>query len=497
MTDHTYYMDDAQIEVHVRVALNRRTDFVLGGPVIAASPTSAEDVRFRGGRRQTKRRIGVAAAVFVVSAIAVSDILRHSPSSRTVKVVANRPQQTLARLALHTPTYRLLNFGSYQSNEPNGRLSGVHVRNGVDWFDVDVSRQADDASGPGSTELAIGVSSGRLYQEPTSWHITWDVGGKHLTAYGLGTVTPKTISTLALASVHPDGIGFTSLPSGYIATDLPIGVEGYGATYSTGRKNVADVSLEVQTHGPFAADYFAAEQVQRGTRSYSINTYKDHKDRGLNSESFRTVSWLDGPMLVQVSGWIPSAELLNLADTVAPASPQEWADMIELDGKLAAPSVFSLLDGSLDATSWEFLSHVRTDGARCQPVEFVVGTTTSTQSCAPDSSDGPVRLLQATRVEGSLVVYGLTDADGSDSYVIRVIDEATNEEVAEDVTQDELQIAARAFVLPLDAGATGPFTVEVYEFERQWFIDNHDTRTDNSYLRPDSDPVESATVAAP
>jgi hypothetical protein len=111
--------------------------------------------------------------------------------------------------------------------------------------------------------------------------------------------------------------------------------------------------------------------------------------------------------------------------------------------------------------------------------------------CIPANDSGPFRLLHARRVGDETLVFGVDAPDPRDNHVVRVID-AEGDIVAEDVTTDATGVDGRAFALTLPADSVAPFTVELYDFDREWFTAGE--TVPDSFVRPGSAPIASNTV---
>jgi hypothetical protein len=147
-----------------------------------------------------------------------------------------------------------------------------------------------------------------------------------------------------------------------------------------------------------------------------------------------------------------------------------------------------LLDGVLDdGTAWELVSYPTAVNTSCHVVNFISGPT-NVESCVSDSATGPFRLVTATEASGVPFVFGLVGTGSEDSNVLRVLD-AHGTEVAQN-TRD-----GRVFAIPLPKDAVGPFTIELYDFDREWYDSTFDDRDgDVPYLKPGSAKIASTRV---
>ena len=109
-------------------------------------------------------------------------------------------------------------------------------------------------------------------------------------------------------------------------------------------------------------------------------------------------------------------------------------------------------------------------------------------------TSGPIRFAKATEVAGVPFVFGLATAESADGYVVRVVD-ANGDELSQDTTYEQEARDGYSFAVPLPNDAVGPFTVELYDFDREWYDSTFDDRDGGlPYLKPGSSKIASTTV---
>lgn len=210
------------------------------------------------------------------------------------------------------------------------------------------------------------------------------------------------------------------------------------------------------------------------------------------------VSWsVEGSIWANLDAATSPEKLLALADTVTEATTSEWAAALAKDVQPGPPdpTQATLVDGTLDdGTAWALASDAKPSGAACHTVVLNSGDI-HVGSCISNDSKGPFRMAKATDAKGAPIVFGITSITSEDSNVIRILD-ATGAEVGQDTTTDQTALDGRAFAIPLDPTAKGPFTVELYDFDREWYVASSDSREgDLPYLKPGSPLLATATVS--
>jgi hypothetical protein len=75
--------------------------------------------------------------------------------------------------------------------------------------------------------------------------------------------------------------------------------------------------------------------------------------------------------------------------------------------------------------------------------------------------------------------------------VVRITD-AAGDVVAEDVTLDQRNFTGRAFGLALPSDSVAPFTVELFDYDREWYQSGD--QLPDTYIRPGAKPLATAIV---
>ncbi len=423
-----------------------------------------------------------------------------SRKNKTVEV-ATTPDSpgTLPRYILDSPDYAL---GGYQpagsdvpSVSPATDRSSFYVRAPEDAFFI--MRSAAGEHGQQSTAgrtVSVGTGTGVLRQIRGQWSIDARLSRSAVTAYGYGTIAEATLDALSRLRLDDEQLDLASFPSSYRV--IPVeNVDRVFLTYMPAKSGPFPLMLLVQETESYFDDLLRnARPVSRGERRYFVTEL-----RGDGPEEIRTnVVWrLDESTAIRISASGPSATVLDLADAVRLATPDEW-ELVEAAAPLIAEprdtTKDTLLSGTLDdGTPWDLSSKSRPKNATCHTVQLNSGSIDEGE-CVPDSATGPIRFASVATIAGQPIVFGITSRTSEDSNVVRVLD-ASGNEVGQDTTTDQDALDGRAFAIPLDADATGPFTVEVYDFDRDWYVSTYDDRdADLPYIKPGSQPLASTVV---
>jgi hypothetical protein len=77
----------------------------------------------------------------------------------------------------------------------------------------------------------------------------------------------------------------------------------------------------------------------------------------------------------------------------------------------------------------------------------------------------------------------------AENQVVRVTD-AEGDVVGEVVAYDQRLLKGRAFAFPLDKESVGPFTVELFDFDRTWYSENFDKNNEyDSFVSDEAEPI--------
>lgn len=378
--------------------------------------------------------------------------------------------------------------------------SGLHLSNGSRWIDVTLQPAVLPMPLPtGGISVMVGNEPGNLEENTTQKLTTvqWKLGGRIISAWGMafGPARTELLAVLGQVRLAGDKLAFTPNANKFTAVPLELGQNNY---YQIGfrpiklRSNLDLISLTVSPASPYLDDYLSQETtVLRNGRKYS--TFEMLSGPPSSQVSFRL-----GTMIVDLYSQVPLDQLLQFADTIREATPAEWEAVLEreiADGE--TPTAHVLVDGQLDeddpsSAKFEFIAPLVKDAAKadCVKVIFSVKDKDKT-SCIAKNSTEQFRLLETVTADGVTVVYGIDAPDERDNHVVRVTD-ASGDLVAEDVTLDQRNFTGRAFGLALPNDSVAPFTVELFDYDREWYQSGD--QLPDTYIRPGSKPLATAIV---
>jgi hypothetical protein len=416
--------------------------------------------------------------------------------TRTVEVASADSDRFAVKLIAHDPEFKVFGFFSAPFGAMRRPLNGLHVRNGTVW--IDVRLESPEMVGPTATTgkpVKIGRATGELAEDKNAnfTAVRWTVDGQPVAGFTeLGLAQPEVLAALGQIRFVDNKLVFEQGPSKFSAVPLEDDPNVYNVNLSGVKKQAEYVNYSVGTMRAYDSDYLVNQSiVKRGSRAYYLPP---------SQEQYSQVSFQFGSAIVNVSGQVSSDRLLSFADTITEATPEEWETLLALNlnnGPIAIPSKNVLIDGPLDednSSSPKFeLVMPPTDEQKqpdCVTVVFTVKDENKT-SCIAKNSTEQFRLLESVTADGVTVVYGVDAPDERDNHVVRVTD-AAGDVVAEDVTLDQRNFTGRAFGLALPNDSVAPFTVELFDFDREWYQSGD--QLPDTYVRPGSKPLATATV---
>jgi hypothetical protein len=502
--------------VQRRVAMSVEHDLAPNHNLVVVTPAKS--------RRHRAAIIGLL-SIFTIGGLGgrgALQIANHQNEKK--KVVTKSTQQTdIPRLVMKSPGLRLSSYWpSSQSVHEFPNVTRFHVRNGNEWFNLQLGTSFA-SNGPPSKEFKIRNVDGVVRIEPSSWNVSWRIGELPISANGMfGNFPAPNVGAGPEISTHiQEAISAVSISNGILAsTELPHGFkaikmegefEGYSLSYVNAKlrspprrwTNTAPsittdsdlIQLHVSRGEPWVfEDYYThAKVIHRDGRTYYLSEGPNENAAGTIQLS--GISWaVKKHVIADISsdpGRYSAEELLSLADSVGSPSAEQWRDveqMTQLIDSLSAEKRWEVLaEGAIDSTEYALVANKRESGATCQTVELRWDES-KVGACIEDSTLGLFRLLKVSVVNGSPIVFGVTEQTSPENHVVRIVDSAGSI-VGEDVTTDETFVNGRSYAIELPNNAVGPFTVEFYDFDRTWYIDTYDSEDHDSFVRPDAKPI--------
>jgi hypothetical protein len=527
-TDHRVSGTEERLASELRMAIARRVDATLGIPAVAlrsdlarplslAAPLAAESAQTplwklqheaevsapaQRAIRNRGKKVGLSLAAITAVLVPVFAITHPTllatdrSQTRTVEVASADTDRFAVKLMAHDPDYKVSGFFSVPLGAVRQPPHGLHVRNGTVSIDVRLE-QAENVgrTTTASKPVTIGSTTGELAEDKTANYITirWTIDGQPVAGYGtdLGQSEADVLVALGQIRFVENKLVFERGTSKFSAVPLEDDPNFYGVDFR-GTKRGDFMSYSVEIRPSYADDYLVNQPtIKRGARTYYL--YPASSTIGQASFDF-------GSARVNVSGPVTQDRLLAFADTITEATPDEWETIVAhntMNGPTEIPSKNVLVDGPLDednpsSAKFEFVvpSDDEQKQKECVTVIFTVKDQNKTSCIAKNSTD-QFRLLETATADGVTVVYGVDAPDERDNHVVRVTD-AAGDVVAEDVTLDQRNFTGRAFGLALPIDSVAPFTVELFDFDREWYQSSEELP--DTYVRPDSKPIATATV---
>jgi hypothetical protein len=468
-------------------------------PEQIASPTGHKLKTSRG------KRVGLSVAAIVGVITPVFALTRptlfasKSTQTQVVQVASADSDQFAVKLFARDPDFKVSMFYRGQQMIDPNQQGGLHLSNGSVWIDVrPFPPQMAGLNPKNGKPVTVGALSGELTEDISSDQTTvhWTVDEKPIVGYGrlFGPAKAEVLVALGQIRFLNSKLVFERGTSKFSAVALEQDPNRYDVNL-TGVKNRAEqLNYSVQINPSYAADYLATLKfTKRGNRTY----YLLPANGGFSQVSFRF-----GTAAVYVSGQVTQDRLLDFADTIGEATPKEWESVLEHrieNGQTAEeiPSKQVLIDGILDednraSANFELAVPPPDEQKQkdCITVVFTVKEQNKT-SCIDKNSTEQFRLLETFTADGVTVVYGVDAPDERDNHVLRVTD-AAGDVVAEDVTLDQRDFTGRAFGLALPNDSVAPFTVELFDYDREWYQSGEELP--DTYVRPGSKPLATAIV---
>jgi hypothetical protein len=507
---------EKQLAISLRAAISDRVETTLERSSFDAVPSSAvmtprwepeQTASPTGHNLKTSRgkKIGLSVAAIVGVITPVFALTRptlfasKSTQTQVVQVASADSDPFAVKLFARDPDFKVSMFSSGKAFGNPNQPGGLHLSNGSVWIDVRLAPPQMAGLSPKSGQpVTLGGVSGELTEDSGSdlTTVRWTVDEKSIVGYGglYGSAKAEVLVALGQIRVLNDKLVFERGTGKFSAVALEQDPNQYGVAL-TGIKNRAEQFFySVQIDPSYADDYLAnLKFTKRGNRTY----YLLPANGGFSQVSFRF-----GTASVYVSGQVTQDRLLDFADTIREATPKEWETVLAQkmqNGPTAEeiPSNNLLVDGQLDednraSANFELAVPPPDEQKQkdCVTVVFTVKEQNKT-SCIDKNSTEQFRLLETFTADGVTVVYGVDAPDERDNHVVRVTD-AAGDVVAEDVTLDQRNFTGRAFGLALPNDSVAPFTVELFDYDREWYQSGEELP--DTYVRPGAKPLATAIV---
>jgi hypothetical protein len=494
---------DDEFSAIVQAALQDRVDQVIDSPIL--TPSAAAFARL-ARTAKTRKRVTVAVGAMAASAIGftgATQLAGNKPKITKTKTIT--ATAAFPKLILPSPEYQIVSFREYRDSERslaeqvNSR--NIHVRKSeTEWFDV----YGPTFAFPDVTEdqdvVQVGNVEAALTTNGESWTLQWNVGDYGAFATGTNSMPTKEVAVAlgGVSLVTPAGqtrqtISLNGLPAGYTVNVDETEREGagYRSTYlKTKSGSGVPLHLSVEQPSGYELDYWADRRiVKSNARTYHVR--EDGKEN--------TVSWIEDGWRISLYGKFPIDQVLEAAEKLRTAQPVEWIgndvftnEYIEpRDTERKQPAAV-LVYGTTNSLAWELRSQLARDSDSCRTVTFAVEQKTISE-CIPRASSKVLLMQRAVAIGDTPLVFGVASDKSEEAQVI-TIDDASGNRLREDISVTDASIDGRTFAIELPQGAQGPFTVSVYAFDGEWYNDTFDTREEETYVKPGSEPLEKATV---
>jgi hypothetical protein len=504
-------LTDEMLGNHLRNAVTTRVDTTLAPTSVSASVatthfTTRSTGTAAGEGSSRRKKIGLSLAAVAGLTAPLFALTRPTlfaskrADTQIVQVASAEDQRFPLKLTAHDPGYVVSTFRPPTPTNEITLQSGLHLSNGSRFIDVTLQPASIQIPQPtGGTEVLVGTEPGYLVENKTEkfMNVHWKLGGHTITAWGmaLGSERAELLAVLGQIRLEGDKLAFTPNGNKFTAVPLELGQNNY---YQIGfspiklRSNLDLISLTVSPAPSYLDDYLSQQTtVLRNGRKYS--TFEAPSGPPSSQVSFRLET-----VIVDLYSQVPLDQLLKFADTVREATAGEWEAVLEREiSDDSIPPVHTLVDGQLDeedpsSAKFELIAPLVKDAdkSECVKVEFSVLDKKKT-SCIAKNSTEQFRLLETVTADGVTVVYGVDSPDERDNHVVRVTD-AAGDVVAEDVTLDQRNFTGRAFGLALPSDSVAPFTVELFDYDREWYQSGD--QLPDTYIRPGAKPLATAIV---
>jgi hypothetical protein len=451
--------------------------------------------------RSPRKRI-IALSLVGIAAIGTTGGVQLAKSRKPKDSVLTKvlSEQPLPKLVIDSPEFMVTSFFDQgEASEPTP-YEVLHVRDGKgNWFNIRANPvTVDQVSDPSDgTPMKVGAYDAVLHQQPETWSVEWKTKETYIFVFGQGTLSPEVRSALASIEKLPaQPLSIKNPPPSFIAHRIEQDVaKNYGIAYFglVGRSQGSEsVTLTVSSSQPFFEDYGGPFSI------VTRNGRTIHVPKTSGNPWGQSVFWIDDSgAVVSMSGSLKAQELLALVDVVRPATDLEWRRVLKKKQLgFGQPWIDVLETGTIgegdSAAEWQFTAPI-SKSKTCQSFQFSTNDQEK-ESCIPIADTDALQMAVATHIGTTPFVYGLTnDKASNDSYVVRITD-ASGDAYVEDLTTDQASVNKRSFAFQLPDDFGGPLTLELFSFDRQWYVDTFGQHDTDTYLPDDAKSVLTKTL---
>jgi hypothetical protein len=489
-------LTDEMVGEELRAAVDSRVDSVLG-------PSTSMPAFAKSSKRGRSKLVAISLCALTVLGVGTRQGLQvakdRKPKELIVASDTPATRSTEPRMVLRSDRYALANL---QRNLLDPTFSeALQLTNKTTEIYLNVVSAAEfnaRSQDPRTKPIQIGSNTGRIDRNDKWWTIAWTADGVGIVASGSGTPDDTLVDSFGLVKVQSDKrFAPESLPKGFNVKRVTQRV-GYTVYYNDpkreGYQNVAAVGVSLFEEGDASMptldgpkiDGLSISKAEHNGRSYVVTSYRRPAP---SKEQDVRVYWRDGSYVVSFSAPGTFEEVLALADNVQPATASEWNAVIATSTDEDTRSTV-LKKGRVDDEIGTRFA-LRADGVDSSDCRTIALRWNDSElgACLKDDSKELVRMLKVTNVEDRPVVFGILSDESPENQVVRVTD-AEGDVVGEEVAYDQRVINGRAFAFALDDRAVGPFTVEIFDFDRPWYIENYDNgKDDQSFVSDEAEPI--------
>jgi hypothetical protein len=492
-------LTDEVVGEQLRAAVGYRVDSVLG-PAVASIPAFTRPNQKRG----RSKVVAMSMCALTVLGFGTRQGLQLAKDRKPKELIvaSDTPltKSTEPRMVLRSDRYVLANLQRNIPDPTSGEALQLTSKTTEIYLQVVSAAEFNARSqDPRTTPIQVGSNTGRIDRSDKWWTIAWTADGVGITASGSGTPDNTLVDSFGLLKVQGDKrFAPESLPKGFNVKRMTQRI-GYNVYYDDpkrqGFQNIVGIGVNLFEEGDGSmptldgpkVDGLTVSKAERNGRSYVLTSYQ--LPAPSKAQDVR-VFWRDGNYVVSFSAPGSIDDVLALADNVQPATASEWKAAMATSTDEESRSTV-LKKGRVDdevGTKFTLQADAVDSSTNCRTValrwnDLELG------ACLSDDSKELVRMLKVTNVEGQPVVFGILSDESPENQVVRITD-AEGDVVGEEVAYDQRLLNGRAFAFPLDTRAVGPFTVELFDFDRAWYSENFDKTSENgSFVSDEAEPI--------
>jgi hypothetical protein len=492
-------LTDEVVSEQLRAAIDYRVDSVLG-PAVTSMPAFTRPNQ----KRRRSKVVAMSLCALTVLGFGTRQGLQVAKDRKPKELIvaSDTPASKSAepRMVLRSDRYTLMNLQRNIVDPIFGEA--LQLTNKTTEIYLNVVSAAEfqaQSQDPRTKPIQIGSNTGRIDRNDKWWTIAWTADGVGITASGSGTPDDALVASFGAMKVQSDQrFAPESLPKGFDVRRVTPRL-GYTVFYGDpklqGYQYIAAVGVNLFEEGDGSMptldgpkiDGLTVSKAERNGRSYVVSSYRTPAP---SKEQDVRVVWREGNYVVSVSAPGSMEEVLALADSVQPATASEWKAVIATATDQESRSTV-LKKGRVDdevGTKFTLQADAVDSSVNCRTVALRWNDS-ELGACLDDDSKELVRMLKVTNVEGQPVVFGILSKESPENQVVRITD-SEGDVVGEEVAYDQRLLNGRAFAFPLDKRAVGPFTVELFDFDRTWYSENFDKTSENdSFVSDEAEPI--------